>query len=153
MLDSIQVAHQALINFVSQPINPKQLEETKAGMLRAFPNNCSNASINAQLGSLGFYNQPADYLSNYPKLLEKITVQDVQNALQKHLHPERLTIIVVNDKLDKAALETILKQDLSPQVHSNTPSVEPIPKTIIAPPVKEVTDEPVSSPDDALASI
>jgi zinc protease len=123
-------------------------------MLRAFPNNySSNASINAQLGSLGFYNQPADYLSNYPKLLEKITVQDVQNALQKHQHPERLTIIVVNDKLDKAALETILKQDLSPQVHSNTPSVEPIPKTIIAPPAKEVTDEPVSSPDDAPASI
>ena len=27
------------------------------------------------------------------------------------------------------------------------------PKTIIAPPAKEVTDEPVSSPDDALASI
>ena len=154
LLDSIQVAHQTLINFVSQPINPKQLEETKAGMLRAFPNNySSNASINAQLGSLGFYNQPADYLSNYPKLLEKITLQDVQNALQKHLHPECLTIIVVNDKLDKAALETTLKQDLSPQVHSNTPSVEPIPKTIIAPPAKEVTDEPVSSPDDALASI
>ncbi|WP_349929610.1 pitrilysin family protein [Acinetobacter sp. A1-4-2] len=154
LLDSIQVAHQALVNFVSQPINPKQLEETKAGMLRAFPNNySSNASINAQLGSLGFYNQPANYLSNYPKLLEKITVQDVQNALQKHLHPERLTIIVVNDKLDKAALETILKQDLSPQVRSNTPSVEPIPKIIIAPPVKEVTDEPVSSPDDVPASI
>lgn len=154
LLDSIQVAHQALVNFVSQPINQKQLEETKAGMLRAFPNNySSNANINAQLGSIGFYNQPADYLSSYPKLLEKITVQDVQDALQKHLHPERLTIIVVNDKLDKPALEAVLKQDLNPPAPAYTPSVKPAPKTIIAPLVKEAIDEPGSSPDDAPASI
>lgn len=115
LYDSIQVAHQALVHFVKQPIDEKQLQETKAGMLRAFPNNySSNANINAQLGSIGFYNQPADYLSNYPKLLEKITVQDVQNAIQKYLHPERLTIIVVNEKLDKPALEAVLKQDLNP---------------------------------------
>lgn len=154
LLDSIQVAHQALVNFVSQPINQKQLEETKAGMLRAFPNNySSNANINAQLGSIGFYNQPADYLSSYPKLLEKITVQDVQNALQRHLHPERLTIIVVNDKLDKPALEAVLKQDLNPPAPANTPSTKPAPKTIIAPLVKEAIDKPGSSPDDAPASI
>lgn len=37
LLDSIQVAHRALVDFVKQPIDQKQLEETKAGMLRAFP--------------------------------------------------------------------------------------------------------------------
>ncbi|MFH7766474.1 insulinase family protein [Acinetobacter sp. BSP-28] len=154
LYDSIQVAHQALVNFVKQPIDEKQLQETKAGMLRAFPNNySSNASINAQLGSIGFYNQPADYLSNYPKLLEKITVQDVQNAIQKHLHPERLTIIIVNEKLDKPALEAVLKQDLNPQTPSNIPSIEQIPKTITTPVAKEVIDEPVSSQHDAPASI
>ena len=68
-------------SFVQQPIDQKQLEETKAGMLRAFPNNySSNANINAQLGSIGFYNQTADYLTEYPKLLEKITAQDIQKC-------------------------------------------------------------------------
>jgi len=110
LLDSIQVAHRALVDFVKQPIDQKQLEETKAGMLRAFPNNySSNANINAQLGSMGFYNQTADYLNEYPRLLEKMTAQDVQNAIQKHIHPERLTIIVVNDKLDKKALEKVVR--------------------------------------------
>jgi len=154
LFDSIQVAHQALVNFIKQPIDQKQLEETKAGMLRAFPNNYrSNANINAQLGSIGFYNQSSDYLNNYPKLLEKITAQDVQNAIQKHLHPERLTIIVVNNTLDKPALEALLKQDLNPQNSPNTPSIEQTPKTVIAPVAKEVIDAPASSPDDEPASI
>ncbi|WP_425916604.1 insulinase family protein [Acinetobacter sp. TSRC1-2] len=155
LLESMQVAHQALVNFVTQPIDQKQLEETKAGMLRAFPNNySSNANINAQLGSMGFYNQAAGYLNEYPTLLEKITAQDVQNSIQKHLHPERLTLIVVNNKLDKRALETTLKQNLLPQVPKlATPSIEQIPKTIIAPPAKEIIDVPASFPTDAPASI
>ena len=155
LLDSIQVAHQALVNFVQQPIDQKQLEETKAGMLRAFPNNySSNANINAQLGSIGFYNQTADYLNEYPKLLEKMTAQDIQNAIRKHLHPERLTIIVVNEKLDKQALEATLNQNLLPDAPKlPAPSIEQIPKTIITPPAKEGVDVPVSFPTDAPASI
>ncbi|WP_442767625.1 insulinase family protein [Acinetobacter bohemicus] len=155
LLDSIQVAHRALVDFVKQPIDQKQLEETKAGMLRAFPNNySSNANINAQLGSMGFYNQTADYLNEYPRLLEKMTAQDVQNAIQKHIHPERLTIIVVNDKLDKKALEITLNQNLATPVPTlKPPSIEQIPKTIITPPAKEVIDVPASFPNDAPASI
>ena len=155
LLDSIQVAHRALVDFVKQPIDQKQLEETKAGMLRAFPNNySSNANINAQLGSMGFYNQTADYLNQYPRLLEKMTAQDVQNAIQKHIYPERLTIIVVNDKLDKKALEMTLNQNLTPQAPTlKPPSIEKISKMIITPPAKEVIDVPASFPTDAPASI
>lgn len=130
LIDSIQVAHQALVDFVKQPIDQKQLEETKAGMLRAFPNTySSNANINAQLGSMGFYNQRADYLTEYPKLLEKITAQDVQNAIQKHLHPERLTVIVVSPTFDKSTLEKILERNLIRPTPPNTlPTADQVPK-------------------------
>ncbi|WP_416372705.1 M16 family metallopeptidase [Acinetobacter schindleri] len=113
LLDSIQVAHQALINFVNQPINTKRLEETKSGMLRAFPNNySSNATINAQLGTMGFYAEPRDYLATYPERLAKITAKDVENAVHKHLHPDRLTVVVVSQTLDKDNLKTALKANL-----------------------------------------
>ncbi len=103
---------------------------------------------------MGFYNQTADYLNEYPRLLEKMTAQDVQNAIQKHIHPERLTIIVVNDKLDKKALEMTLNQNLAPQAPTiRPPSIEQIPKTIINPPAKEVIDVPASFPNDVPASI
>ena len=151
LLDSIQVAHQAFINFVNQPIDTKRLEETKAGMLRAFPNNySSNATINAQLGTMGFYAEQADYLSRYPERLAKITAADVQNAVRKHLHPERLTLVVVSQELDKEALKLRLEQNL---LDSSTPlpNTIPIPKAYPQKPAE--ADEPVEIPADTPASI
>ncbi|MFV5491950.1 pitrilysin family protein [Acinetobacter sp. ASP199] len=114
LLDSIQVAHQAFINFVNQPIDTKRLEETKSGMLRAFPNSySSNATINARLGTMGFYAEPRDYLTSFPERLAKITVKDVENAVRKHLHPDRLTVVVVSQTLDKDGLKTALKANLT----------------------------------------
>lgn len=151
LLDSIQVAHQAFINFVNQPIDTKCLEETKAGMLRAFPNNySSNATINAQLGTMGYYAEQADYLSRYPERLAKITAADVQNAVRKHLHPERLTLVVVSQELDKEALKLRLEQNLL-DPSTPLPNTIPIPKAYPQKPAE--ADEPVEIPVDTPASI
>lgn len=151
LLDSIQVAHQAFINFVNQPIDTKRLEETKAGMLRAFPNNySSNATINAQLGTMGFYAEQADYLSRYPERLAKITAADVQNAVRKHLHPERLTLVVVSQELDKEALKLRLEQNL---LDPSTPLPNTIPILKAYPQKPAEADEPVEIPADTPASI
>jgi len=149
--DSIQVAHQAFINFVNQPIDTKRLEETKAGMLRAFPNNySSNATINAQLGTMGFYAEQADYLSRYPERLAKITAADVQNAVRKHLHPERLTLVVVSQELDKEALKLRLEQNLL-DPSTPLPNMISIPKAYPQKPAE--ADESVEIPADTPASI
>lgn len=119
LLESIQIAHRALVNFIREPIDEKLLEQTKLGMLRAFPNNySSNAAINAQLGSIGFYGLPADYLNRYSDELNQLTTTKVQNAIRKHLHPDRLTIIIFSEKLDKAALNQILQDNLN--IYKNT---------------------------------
>lgn len=151
LLDSIQVAHKAFINFVNQPIDTKRLEETKAGMLRAFPNNySSNATINAQLGTMGFYAEQADYLSRYPERLAKITAADVQNAVRKHLHPEHLTLVVVTQELDKEALKLRLEQNL---LDPSTPLPNTIPILKAYPQKPVEADEPVEIPVDTPASI
>lgn len=113
LLESIQVAHRAFIDFVRQPIDQKRLEETKAGMLRAFPNNySSNATINAQLGTMGFYDEKADYLSSYPERLSKISARDVQDSVRKHLHPENVSLVIVSKELDSAQLKMHLQHNL-----------------------------------------
>ena len=82
-------------------------------MLRAFPNNySSNATINAQLGNMGFYSEQTDYLSSYPERLAKITAADVQNAVRKHFHADHLTLVVVNNELDQNALKMRLERNL-----------------------------------------
>ena len=150
LLDSIQVAHQALINFVSQPIDTRRLEETKAGMLRAFPNHySSNATINAQLGNMGFYSEQTDYLSSYPERLAKITATDVQNAIRKHLHPDRLTLVIVNKELDKDALKRRLEQNLI-DANFSSPTHQ-MPKASPQRPAE--VDVPATTPADKPASI
>ncbi|ENV83303.1 hypothetical protein F941_01399 [Acinetobacter bouvetii DSM 14964 = CIP 107468] len=155
LIDSIRVAHKALTDFVRQPIDINQLNEVKAGMLRAYPNSySSNASINAQLGLLGFYQHSADYLDQYPKLLEKITAEDVQNAVRRHLHPDQLTIIVVSKTLDKAELNGILQSNLQPNANTpvnTTPAIAPLPSKAVPLPVPEA-DEPLQSQLDKHAS-
>jgi len=131
LMDSIQVAHKALVDFVHQPIDAQQLEETKAGMLRSLPNSfSSNANINAQLGSMGFYHQNINYLSDYPKRLAEISPTDVQNAIRKHLHPEKLTLVIVSKSLDKVQLRHILELNLDPNIKQSMPHPDQIPAII-----------------------
>lgn len=145
-MDSIRVAHKAFTDFVNKPIDRKRLEETKAGMLRAYPNTySSNASINSQLGLFGFYGQPADTLSQYPKMLEKITAEDVQKAVRKHLHPDHLTIVAVSKILDQDELVKLLKQNLG---IANTQA----PKKAL-PAQRPATDVPVETLADTPESI
>nr|WP_130802760.1 pitrilysin family protein [Acinetobacter ihumii] len=148
LMQSIHVAHQTLINFVKQPLDQKQLEETRSGMLRAFPMTySSNANINAQLGSIGFYGLTADYLSKYPEQLRKLTVQDVQKAIRKHIHPENLTLIVASEKLDKEQLLQDLKENLGPtqpvQIDSDAIGL-PTPSQDNVSPSHSQTDTPAS---------
>ncbi|WP_180090232.1 pitrilysin family protein [Acinetobacter sp. YH12219] len=148
LIDSIRVAHKAFNDFVKMPIDQKQMEETKAGMLRAFPNNySSNATINAQLGLLGFYQQDPDYLTQYPKLLEKITVADVQNAVRTYMHPENMTVIVVSKTLDKNEVQQILEENVQ------AAPTKIIPATKAVPLPKPEVDVPAQIPSDKHASI
>jgi zinc protease len=121
LMDSIKVAHQALRDFVKNPIQRKQLEETKEGMLRSFPMTfSSNANINAQIASIGFYQLPADYLTQYQKQLSQVTTKQVQKAIQKHLHADRLTLVVVAPTLDQNELKDMLSADLATPDQSST---------------------------------
>ena len=154
LMDSIRVAHKALVDFVREPIDPKQLEETKNGLLRAYPNHySSNASINAQLGSLGFYEQSAQSLSEYSAQLSKISAEDVQAAVRRHLHPEHLTVIVVSESLDKAALEQVLQHNLQTTGSQSLPQVEDIPAINMPPHPEEEVVLPDPVPSDGPASI
>jgi zinc protease len=125
LMESIQVAHQALRDFVKKPVQKKQLEETKEGMLRSFPMTfSSNANINAQIASIGFYQLPADYLAQYQKQLSQVTAKQVQTAVQKHLRADRLTLVVVAPTLDQTALKQMLNDDLENNDRTSTGQTE-----------------------------
>ncbi|NHB59512.1 insulinase family protein [Acinetobacter sp. 194] len=105
LMESLKITHQTLISFVNKPINKSLLEETKEGMLRAFPMTfSSNANINAQIASIGFYGLPTDYLNQYQQKVNALTSKDIEQVIKKYLHANDLTIVVVANTLDKQAL-------------------------------------------------
>ena len=131
LIPSIRVTHQTLKNFVQQPIDLKALEDTKKGMLRAFPSSISsNAAINAQLGLIGFYGLPDDHLSQYPIQLQRLSAIDIQRAIQTYFKPDQLVTVIISPTLDKVQVQNILQSapDTLPASQSNDPFIglEPI---------------------------
>lgn len=136
LMDSIHVAHKVLVNFSQQPIDKKVVEETKTGLLRAFPMNySSNATINSQLGVLGFYDEPADYLNKYSEKLSQLTATDVQNAVRKHIHPDQFTVVIASQDLNQTDLLHILNSNILPNSKIKLPTIDTVP-TINTPPTK-----------------
>ena len=112
LFSSILLSYQLLQDFIQAPLSRRAIEETKEGMLRAFPMSfSSNANINAQLASIGFYGLDANYLSEYQKQLNQLTPQQVQAAVRRHFNPEHISLVVFAEDLDieqlKAQLYTI----------------------------------------------
>ena len=96
---------------------------------------------------MGFYQQDPDYLTQYPKLLEKITVTDVQNAVRTYMHPENITVIVVSKTLDKNEVQQILEKNVQ------AAPTKIIPATKAVPLPKPEVDVPAQTPSDKRASI
>ena len=113
LLESIQIAHQTLNDFIQKPITQQQLNETKEGMLYAYPMLfSSNANINAQIASIGFYGLDTNYLNTYQKALSNITLKEVTNAIQRHLHADKLNVVVLAQDTTATQIEAILNQNL-----------------------------------------
>lgn len=95
LLESLNITYDTLLKFLHQPLATAQIEESKRGLIRAFPLLLrSNANINSQLGAIGFYGLPSNYLSQYQQYISAVTAEDVQQAWQKHIHPERFLTVL-----------------------------------------------------------
>ena len=109
LFSSILLSYQLLQDFIQAPLSRRAIEETKEGMLRAFPMSfSSNANINAQLASIGFYGLDANYLSEYQKQLHQLTPKQVQAAVRRHFNPEHISLVVFAEDLDIEQLKAQL---------------------------------------------
>jgi len=60
----------------------------------------SSASLVSQKMQLAYDGLPEDYLEKYPQRLAAITLEDLDRAVEKHLHPESAQLIVVGKEQD-----------------------------------------------------
>ena len=85
-----------IARIVEEPVSGEELDIAKSyltgSFVLRFQKNAqvSEFMLDAEIYGLGF-----DYLEKYPDLIRAVTIEDVTRVTRKHIHPERLTTVVV----------------------------------------------------------
>ena len=93
---ALNAAENVLRRFIAEGPTEAELQQAKDNIIGSFPLRFdTNQKLLGYLGMIGLYDLPADWLEQYPKKIEALTVEDVKNAWQRRVKPENLNIVVV----------------------------------------------------------
>ena len=135
-VESTVDAIQALIKEASdlrgaRPPTEAEVALAKSSILNSFVFNSDSASeVLGQQMTYEYYGQPLDWLDRYRAAIEKVTPAQVAAAAQKHIHPERFSIVVVGPSEGRtkplSTLGPVKPVDISiPEPPSARPSAGP----------------------------
>ena len=80
-------------------VSEKELQDAKDYLIGSFPLKfTTNSKIASYLTYMEIYNLGLDYLDRFPKIIEALTVDDVNKAARKLLDPENYLLGVVGNK-------------------------------------------------------
>ena len=87
------------LNGIKKGVTNEELEFAKSSIIRKFPSNFeTNKQIASNLTGKIIHSLPDDYFNTYLDNVKKINIDDVNNAAQKYIFPEKLIIVLVGDK-------------------------------------------------------
>ena len=79
-----------------QPVSAADLQLAKESLINSFVFGFTDArAVVSRSMRLDFYRYPPDFLQRYRQRLAAVSVQDVQRAAKKYLHPERQAVILI----------------------------------------------------------
>lgn len=83
---------------VNEPVSEAELNSAKSYLVGNFPTTIETpAQIAAQIGQVKLLGLDKTWLENYRKDVAKVTAADVQAVMKKHMHPDKLAIVLVGD--------------------------------------------------------
>jgi zinc protease len=108
-VDATKLALAELQGMTTNPITEEELKRAKDNILNTFLFRYdTKEKVLAERVRLEFYGFPPDYLETYKVALEKVTVDDVNAAAKKYIHPEKMAVLVVGNAPEiKPALEEL----------------------------------------------
>lgn len=102
---TIELIKQVVRDYLASGPTQQELDDTKREIAGNFPLvNASNGSIVGQLGAIGFYNLPLDYLEDYMSKVQALTVEQVKKAMNKHINVDDFIIVTVGPTVKQQAL-------------------------------------------------
>ncbi|MAD01970.1 MAG: peptidase M16 [Pseudomonadales bacterium] len=93
---ALDVANQVLDEFIRSGPTDTELSRAKQQMLGEFPlSTASNGAIVSQLGAIGFYDLPLNYMQLFLDRVQALTSEDIRDAFARQLPADRRVIITV----------------------------------------------------------
>ncbi|MCE1247291.1 MAG: insulinase family protein [Firmicutes bacterium] len=97
----------------TEKVTPQKLQWAKDTYINGFVFEFSKPSQQVQKLMLLEYNHmPSDFYEKYLNNIRKVTVDDVQNAAKKYLHPDKLSIVLVGNPAEFEKPLESLKMDI-----------------------------------------
>ena len=94
--EALAVLTEEIQRFHREGISPEELTAAQANMVGSFPLQlASNSDIVRNLGTMGFYDLPLDFLSTYTGYLEDVSIEDVERVWRERLNPDAMVTVVV----------------------------------------------------------
>jgi len=95
-----------LRRFVAEGPTEKELDAAIKNITGGFPLRiASNSDIVQYLAVIGFYDLPLDYLDRFRDRVSSVTAEQIRDAFQRRVHPDRLAVVVVGGEADAVAGE------------------------------------------------
>lgn len=94
--EGLKLVKQTVQQFVDKGVTEKELQAAKDNLIGGFPLRIdSNSKILEYLNVIGFYKLPLDYLDTFNEHVAQVTVQQVNDAFKRRLHPESFATVIV----------------------------------------------------------
>ena len=95
---AINSALKVMREYVEHGIDAEELMNEKASATGAFKVGlATNGGLAQSLWSAEFYGLGIDYIDRFPKIIEAVTIEEVNRAIRKYFRPDHLTIVIAGD--------------------------------------------------------
>ena len=96
---AVQVSRDVIARFVAEGPTEAELRAAKDNLIGGFALRIdSNRKLLGNVANIAWNDLPLDYLDQWAKKVEALTVADVRNAMARKLQPERMVTVVVGGK-------------------------------------------------------
>lgn len=93
---ALKLVRDTLADFIAKGPTEKELLAAKQNIVGGFPLKLdSNRKILDYLSVIGFYDLPLSYLDDFTARVEKVTVRQIHEAFERHIHPDHLATVIV----------------------------------------------------------
>jgi zinc protease len=94
--EALQVVRDTLKRFIKEGPTAEELEAAKQNISGGFPLRiASNGKIVEYLAVIGFYDLPLDYLESFTDKVTAVTREQIQDAFQRRIDPDRMVRVQV----------------------------------------------------------